>query len=153
MHNAMKTFFKPLFLTLLFACLTSANLMANHFDFLTGIEDDSLQLVNLYNATDGPNWTISWDLEEPVVNWHGITLNIERTQVTRITLIQNNLSGTFPDLDLPFLERLYLDVNSLSGTIPILDLPMLQELSLSLNNLSGTIPDLDLPLLSNELFV
>ena len=33
---------------------------------------DSLQLVSLYNATNGAGWTNKWDLLQPMTGWHGI---------------------------------------------------------------------------------
>ena len=56
---------------------------------------DSLALVELYNATDGPNWTITWDLSQPMHTWHGITTN-EAGCVIDITIINNQLAGSLP---------------------------------------------------------
>jgi len=40
-------------------------------------ERDSLALVALYNATDGPNWTNTWKLDSPINTWFGVSLNNE----------------------------------------------------------------------------
>ena len=38
-------------------------------------EGDSLALVALYYSLNAPNWTKTWDLDEPMSTWFGITLN------------------------------------------------------------------------------
>ena len=47
-------------------------------------EQDSLALVALYNATDGPNWSrvTNW-LMEPVSQWDGV--GVEGNRVTRLS--------------------------------------------------------------------
>ncbi len=35
------------------------------------VENDSLALVALYNATDGANWTNTWNLNDPMSTWYG----------------------------------------------------------------------------------
>ena len=56
---------------------------------------DSLALVALYNATDGPNWNNkeSW-LTGPVFTWFGIY--VENGRVRNINTGWNNLNGTLP---------------------------------------------------------
>ncbi|MFK7981409.1 MAG: S8 family serine peptidase, partial [Saprospiraceae bacterium] len=104
---------------------------------------DSLALVELYNATDGPNWTISWDLNQPMNTWHGITTN-ETGCVTNITLVSNQLTGSIPAEigNLTHLKELFLAVNQLTGSIPpqIGNLFNLLKLSLYHNQLTGTLP-------------
>jgi len=39
------------------------------------LPDDSLALVELYNATDGANWTSPWVLTDPWTTWTGVVLN------------------------------------------------------------------------------
>ena len=77
---------------------------------------DSLQLVSLYNATNGANWTNKWILTQPMTTWYGVTLNGSGC-VTCIDLdgdsdtpcnsagsiIGNNLQGNLPNLNLPNL--------------------------------------------------
>ncbi len=82
-------------------------------------EDDSLALVALYNATDGPNWTnnSNW-LTGPVSQWQGVVVTGDR--VTRLALAANQLTGTIPSelsslTDVSFLS---LHSNQLTGTIP-----------------------------------
>ncbi|MDZ7876198.1 MAG: hypothetical protein U5L45_00930, partial [Saprospiraceae bacterium] len=45
-------------------------------------QGDSLALVDLYNSTNGANWTNKWNLAQPMTSWYGITLTNGR--VTRI---------------------------------------------------------------------
>ena len=41
----------------------------------TACTSDSLALIALYNATDGPNWAITWDLSQPVATWYGVGID------------------------------------------------------------------------------
>ncbi len=107
---------------------------------------DSLALVDLYNNTNGPEWTISTNwLEEgqPIDTWYGITVTGDR--VTRINLIQNSLTGSISDSIglLTNLRTLSLSFNQLTGPIPseIGNLGSLLQLNLSNNQLTGEIPD------------
>jgi hypothetical protein len=107
--------------------------------------EDSLQLVRLYNATNGANWTNKWRLNTPINTWFGITLNTEGC-VDNINLPSNNLVGTIPsNFSFTKLKLLILHANQLTGAIPNLNLPTLTHLVLSENQLSGTIPNFNLP--------
>ena len=107
---------------------------------------DSTLLVDFYNRTHG---SLLWHdhtgwLEDPVVQWYGITLNASG-RVTDIDLPYNNLVGQLPLSQLDQLAHLrYLNVsgNQFSGTIPeeLGDLTQLEYLMLSHNKLAGTIP-------------
>ncbi len=118
-------------------------------------------LVALYNATDGANWTNNgnWLTDEPVAAWYGVTTD-GSGRVTRLSLRENGLSGSIPDLSgLANLTSLHLGANELSGSIPDLSaIVNLEFLVLSTNELSGPFPDLsaltnleELHLHSNEL--
>ncbi len=115
---------------------------------------DSLQLVSLYNATNGAHWTFNtWNLSTPINTWYGITLNADGC-VIGISLSGHNLTGTIPNLNMPALQFLYLDHNNLSGSIPNFRdafnaslLPKLGSLVLGNNQLSSSIPNFNLPLL------
>ncbi len=107
------------------------------------VEQDSLALVALYNATDGDNWAnnTGW-LTAPVSEWHGVTVDSNR--VTKLVLSSNSLTGSLPPEigNLINLRELILSYNDLSGSIPpeIGNLSNLKALHLHENNLSGSIP-------------
>ncbi len=105
---------------------------------------DSLELVRLYNATGGMNWTNKWDLSAPMTTWAGVKLN-ETGRVTDINLSENNLIGSLPNLTLPNLRDFFLSKNQLSGPIPNFDMPNLVQLGLFENQLSGSVPNFNLP--------
>ena len=100
-------------------------------------------LVDLYNATSGPNWADSsgW-LNPQAVSWHGVT--VTGGHVTYLVLDSNYLIGTIPDslADLLQLQTLDLSENILSGTLPdsLGNLSQLKELDLRESWLSGNIP-------------
>src|SRR5690606_20821166 len=81
-------------------------------------KEEKQVLLNLYTATDGPNWNNPWDLEKPVETWHGVT--IENNTVTGLNLLFNNLKGTLPASlgALKNLKKLELSFNFISGRIP-----------------------------------
>ena len=118
---------------------------------------DSLALVDLYNATNGPLWTNTWDLTQPMSQWYGVEIN-EDGCVTCLDLdgiadcnndlestnTGNNLQGVLPLSigDLKDLNSLYLNNNSLTDQFPstIGYLLNLIALDISNNQLSGPIP-------------
>lgn len=110
---------------------------------------DSLALIEFYNATNGPDWTIPWDLSEPIDLWFGVQLYLER--VIEIYTFDNNLIGTLPDLNLPKLQALDVSGNQLAGPIPdFTNLPYLQELDVSDNLYENSVPKFtNLPNLEN----
>src|SRR6266487_2931093 len=105
---------------------------------------DSLALVNLYDSTDGANWTnnTNWLTSNPVSTWFGIT--VPGARVTGINLDSNNLTGTLPHSlgNLTNLDSLKVFHNQLSGSIPseLGNLINLTYIRLSLNHLTGSIP-------------
>lgn len=139
---------------------------------------DEAALIALYNATDGANWPNAnrrWNLNEPVENWEGVTLNdngcvaelnlggfqtggnipTEIGDLSKLRILKlwgNNLSGSIPASigNLINLNELVLSANTLTGNIPseIGDLINLKELWLNSNDLSGGIPG-DLSNLNN----
>jgi len=136
--------------------------------FAQGIAQDSLALMDLYNSTNGANWTnkTTWLSAQPVSTWFGVTVAGNRvtqlnsinnnligalpttignlTSLTSLDLRGNQLSGAIPNAigNLTNLTILLLGPNQLSGTIPteIFNLPNLNRLSLGVNQLSGVIP-------------
>jgi Leucine-rich repeat (LRR) protein len=82
------------------------------------IEQDSLALVSLYNATNGVNWYFNnhWlEAGLPVTYWFGI--EIENSRVVQINLPYNNLVGNIPSEigNLDSLSILDLSSNSING--------------------------------------
>ena len=131
-------------------------------------EEEKQALIDLYNATDGPNWknNTNWLTDAPVCDWHGVL--VDQGKVLSLSLNYNNLSGLIPASigDFPYIEflslignqldssipleigqlttlkRLYLGSNSFSGSFigSIENLINLEDLNLSGNQLSGNIP-------------
>ncbi|MEM1325982.1 MAG: T9SS type A sorting domain-containing protein [Bacteroidota bacterium] len=113
------------------------------FPMLCSRYTDSLALVDLYNTTNGANWTTKWNLNDPLHTWKGVVATSTGC-VTGLILTQNNLVGTIPYslTNMVALNRLYLNKNKLSGSIPdnFDHLTVLEVLSLGQNQLSGAIP-------------
>lgn len=105
---------------------------------------DSLALVDLYNSTNGPNWTkhINWLTIAPVSTWYGV--GVTNNRVTSLSLTANRLNGKLPSSigNLTGLQSLDLYANNLKGAIPssVGNLVNLTYLSFYMNNLSGAIP-------------
>ncbi len=106
---------------------------------------DSVALVALYNATNGPSWRnkTNWLSNQPLGEWAGVsTENVG--QVYELRLERNLLSGEIPaELgNLAHLRYLVLNQNRLSGEIPseLGHLANLRYLELDQNRLSGEIP-------------
>ena len=101
--------------------------------------------VDLYNATDGPNWlnNTNWLSDEPLLEWYGVTTD-GSGRVTWLDLPSNRLSGEIP-AELGGLSNLtYLDLfrNQLTGAVPseLSSLSNLEGLHISDNQLTGAIP-------------
>ncbi len=99
-------------------------------------------LLDLYLATNGENWINTWDINEPVANWKGIT--IENNKVVGISLLFNNMEGILPATlgNLEALKVLELSFNKISGTLPesLGNLQSLEVMAFNGNDLNGTIP-------------
>jgi len=101
---------------------------------------DSIALLSLYQATNGSNWNIPWNLNAPIVSWFGVTLNTEGC-VVGLSLPNNNLTGFLPNLNLQSLEFLNLSSNNLFGGLPSFALMgELRFLLFSDNSFTGFIP-------------
>jgi hypothetical protein len=102
---------------------------------------DSLQLVSLYNATNGANWTNKWNLATPINTWFGVKLSPSGC-VQSLDLTDNNLVGAIQNLSFSEIIELQLSVNKLTGLVPnFANCTKLRILSLSNNLLSGSIPN------------
>lgn len=104
-----------------------------------------IALIDLYNATDGPNWRDDsyWLTDLPISMWHGVTTDLSG-QVNRLNLRYNGLRGRIPAglANLGGLTHLDLGENWLHGPVPseLGRLSGLQELRLDNNDLSGMLP-------------
>jgi len=105
---------------------------------------DSLELVKLYNATNGPGWANSthWLTPgQPITTWHGISVSAQGC-VTSILLQGKTIAGILPDLILPELQTLSVLNASLQGSLPpFSNTPALRYLYLTDNLLQGNLPD------------
>ena len=106
---------------------------------------DYYALVELFNGTDGPNWTnaTNWASAAPLNEWHGVSTD-SGGRVTELGLADNNLQGPLPTGlgRLTNLETLWLGANGLTGEIPpeLGQLTNLRRLGLLRNQLTGEIP-------------
>ena len=66
-------------------------------------------LIAFYNATEGTNWSNTWELESPVSSWYGVVINNDK--VVELNLPFNNLKGSLPSElgDLIHLQNLWLN--------------------------------------------
>ena len=115
-----------------------------------GLVADSIEyqaLVELYNSTDGVNWTnnTNWLNDssiDSIATWYGVT--VTDGDVTRLNLNFLNLTGHLPSSlgNLKALTYLDLGNNQLIGSIPseLGQLSNLQQLLFNINQLSGPIP-------------
>lgn len=83
-------------------------------------EQEKAALIDFFNATNGNSWTknTNWGSETPLNQWHGIS---GYTNVTILSLSNNNLNGTIPEsfaLLLDHAVNINLATNYLHGTIP-----------------------------------
>ena len=109
-------------------------------------------LVNLYNNTNGSNWNdrTNWlGSAGTECTWSGVTCDNTSSNVIGISLSNNNLVGTLPDLSgLTALQSFavnsdFPNANQLGGPIPALSaLTGLQDFEVNGNQLTGSIPSL-----------
>lgn len=123
-------------------------------------------LMKFYLDLDGENWINNngWRqaakgvICDPCINhplfgsWYGITCS-DSGQIIGIdmdgvvdnelrNLEGNNLSGTLPELNLPYLKTLSLTGNTISGPLPEFQtLENIERLGLAFNNFTGPLPD------------
>jgi hypothetical protein len=80
-----------------------------------GIKTTEYQaLTDFYCSTGGKNWSVSWELNDQVNNWEGVTISNEH--ITSIDLPDNNITGDIPQLlnTLPTLNFLNLSGNNIT---------------------------------------
>ena len=108
-------------------------------------QEDRAVLVELYNATDGANWTdnTNWLSEEPLDTWYGVRTGGDG-RVTGLELSNNGLKGDIPDEvgTLTRLEVLNLGYNEMTGPLSawVGDLRHLRRLHLAGNVFHGELP-------------
>ena len=108
-------------------------------------EGDRAELVALYRATNGANWTDSanWLSGAHIGEWYGVATDASG-RVIELNLAENSLSGELPPGlgNLTNLRELLLDDNRLRGSIPaeLGNLNKLTRLELDNNRLTGEIP-------------
>lgn len=51
-------------------------------------------LMDFHKATDGANWKTPWDMDKPISEWYGVT--IEKGHVSGLALPNNHLRGKLP---------------------------------------------------------
>jgi Leucine-rich repeat (LRR) protein len=99
-------------------------------------------LLDIYLETQGDQWFKPWDVNTPVSEWQGIT--VEHDRVTGISLMFNNITGQLPASigDLVHLKTLELSFNKIEGTLPetLGALTHLNVLAFNGNAFTGTIP-------------
>ncbi len=105
---------------------------------------DSLALLTLFQSTNGPTWTTTWNLAQPMDTWYGITLNADGC-VAEVNLAQNNLFGVLPPAigNLTSMVRFNVHSNRLMGGIPaaIGNAVELRQIWVFNNELSGPLPE------------
>ncbi|MBU0487388.1 MAG: T9SS type A sorting domain-containing protein [Bacteroidetes bacterium] len=107
---------------------------------------DSMALVDLYNATNGPYWTTNTNwLSGPVYSWAGVGTDGYHTNVTGIDLHNNNLSGVLPVSigDMKNIGTMNLGQNNLRNPIPLSlgSITWLRSLILQYNSFADSLPD------------
>jgi len=104
-------------------------------------------LVNLYNASQGAQWTSNSGWNGPTgteCSWSGVTCDTGQTTVVGLNLANNHLQGSLSALT-ALTNLVYVDVsqNALTGPIPSLaGLSNLQVFNAYSNQLSGVLPSL-----------
>ncbi|MGM9759722.1 MAG: hypothetical protein ACI30I_06355 [Parabacteroides sp.] len=113
--------------------------------------EDLAVLKELYEQTDGENWTIEpkWDLTKETIgrmSFHGVEFDAEG-HIIRISLPQAGLKGEMPSslFTMPYLQQLGLSDNQLTNALDhlfdgeVTD-PQLNWVALDHNQLTGTLP-------------
>ncbi len=130
-----------------------SNLLLQTPDFTIGPDPsthpDYNALLAFYNATNGPNWTIPWNINAPIQTWDSnsdsqIIFDTTNNRVTSLDVRDLNLSGTLPsEIDgLTELKILNLDSENLTGHIPpeIGNLTNLEDLFFIGCDFTGEVP-------------
>lgn len=113
----------------------------------TGLQRDSLILVELADATKGYNWKRPWILENPIAGWGGVTLDVYEGEMRLVALdlADNNLQGSLPESmgRLDALKALFITGANLNQELPLWvpGLKNLTQVAFGGCNIYGPIPD------------
>jgi hypothetical protein len=105
-----------------------------------GTPEERQALIDLYNATDGPNWPIggfSWNTPAPLSTWTNV--RVDNGHVVSVVLGTFGITGTLPAslADLTFLEIADFRSCNLSGEVPDLgSISTLEKFDISSNRFS-----------------
>lgn len=108
------------------------------------IAKERAALMDLYNSTDGQNWTHNdnWGSDKPIEGWYGV--HCDFGHIYNLSLVDNNLNGPIPESfgNLTYLNYLNLMDNNISGSIPDTfgNLVNLKTIEMNNNSLTGSIP-------------
>ena len=117
---------------------------------VTGKEEENIKaaLMKIYDAMDGPNWTITqkWDLSKPLKDWEGVKWYQESGELELYFIGNFALKGELPDCfdELTALRIFYIQQESgVTGTLPpsFSRLNNLTHLCLGFTSMTG-LPDL-----------
>ncbi|OHT43350.1 leucine-rich repeat domain-containing protein [Flavobacterium tructae] len=99
-------------------------------------------LIKLYEATNGSEWKVKWDLSLSVATWYGV--KVENGKVVGLHLANNNLQGNLPVELLTLVNLITIDLhdNKIQGQLPleIGKLSQLETLALFNNEIQGQLP-------------
>lgn len=117
-NQVMKNYLFTLLFTLVFCTLFWTTSFAQCE--CSVIANDSLALVDIYQTTNGRDWTNPWQLNQKVTTWSGIT--IENKRVVGLNLNSRNLVGQLPASlsTLSALQNLNISSNNLTGSLEML---------------------------------
>ena len=108
-----------------------------------GLMKDCMTLLAAKDTLRGTA-ALNWSVDTAITGWEGVTTGGTPSQVTKVELPNEGLSGSIPAQlwELAGLTHLDLADNSLAGEIPreFRWLPKLEEIRLSGNSLTGCIP-------------
>jgi IPTL-CTERM motif len=142
------------FLRALFLILLGGSTFAASFSHAAIPATERAVLIALYNSTNGAGWSnrthwrnaadTDFNAAGTECTWFGVSCSTGDANVVQIALLNNNLTGTLPDLD-DLTKVRYFDVfeNNLTGAVPGLTrLTTLELFSVRNNKFSGSIPSL-----------
>jgi len=127
--------------SLSFLMVLAAMLLDFDSPYAQVLSQDSLALVDFYNATGGPVWTTNynWLTNNPVSTWYGVSVSGNRV-VQIFFPWGNNVVGAIPSSfgGLTGLQALYLGSNQITGLpTEIGNLTNLESLFLEYNQISS----------------